>query len=425
MTAVKRIFELRTKTPDAPAIGAPDEAATSYSQLAALIEDVQASLYRTGLQPSDTIAMVLDNGPLAASAFVAVSASFTCAPLNPAFVASDFEFYLGDLDAKALIVDAAVSTPAREVAKQRGIPVIELHAVVGVAGQFSLTTQPNTEASIEPPNLSAFVQPAPTDLALVLHTSGTTSRPKLVGLTQQNLDASASNVATSLNLGPRDCCLNVMPLFHIHGLVAALLATLHSGGSVVCTTGLVAEEFLTNWLPTVRPTWYTAVPTMHQALLQATAIPTNNSLRFIRSSSASLPPLTMKKLEDQFNAPVIEAYGMTEAAHQMASNPLPPAPRKPGTVGLAAGPDVAIMSESGNTLLGAEQIGEIVIQGDNVTVGYLNNPDANASAFTDGWFRTGDQGCIDTEGYLRLTGRLKEIINRGGEKVAPRSCTCG
>jgi acyl-CoA synthetase (AMP-forming)/AMP-acid ligase II len=259
-------------------------------------------------------------------------------------------------------------------------------------------------------------------VALVLHTSGTTSRPKIVPLTQRNVCASAVHVAESLSLTASDRCLNVMPLFHIHGLIAAVLASLAAGGTVVCAPGFNALKFF-SWMDDARPSWYTAVPTMHQAILARAdrnrdAI-VRNPLRFLRSSSASLPPQVMKSLEETFGAPVIEAYGMTEAAHQMAANPLPPRARKPGSVGVAAGPEVAIMDEAGR-ILPAGEIGEVVIRGPNVTPGYQNNPSANAAAFTSGWFRTGDQGAFDDEGYLRLTGRLKEIINRGGEKISPR-----
>ena len=173
----------------------------------------------------------------------------------------------------------------------------------------------------------------------------------------------------------------------------------------------------------VKPTWYTAVPTMHQAILSRAAnnheVITKVPLRFIRSSSSSLPPQVLAELEATFHAPVIEAYGMTEAAHQMACNPLPPGKRKPGTVGLAAGPEVAIMDTEGQ-LLATGSTGEIVIRGPNVTPGYENNDKANAENFTQGWFRTGDQGVMDSEGYISITGRLKEIINRGGEKISPR-----
>jgi acyl-CoA synthetase (AMP-forming)/AMP-acid ligase II len=234
--------------------------------------------------------------------------------------------------------------------------------------------------------------------------------------------ASARNIANSTRFTEADRGLNVMPLFHIHGLIAGILAPLSRGGEVHCTSGFNALKFFSQ-VDAVKPSWYTAVPTMHQAILSRAA---NNQdviarvpLRFIRSSSSSLPPQVLAELEATFKAPVIEAYGMTEAAHQMACNPLPPGQRKPGTVGLAAGPEIAIMSPEGE-LLSTGSTGEIVIRGDNVTPGYENNEKANGEAFTNGWFRTGDQGALDAEGYLSITGRLKEIINRGGEKISPR-----
>jgi oxalate---CoA ligase len=259
------------------------------------------------------------------------------------------------------------------------------------------------------------------DVALVLHTSGTTSRPKIVPLRHINVTASAYHVGRSLALAPDDACLNIMPLFHIHGLIAAVLSSLAAGGSVCCTPGFNAFRFF-SWFDEARPTWYTAVPTMHQALLPLAArnaeIIARGRLRLIRSSSASLPPQVMAALEEAFGVPVLESYGMTEAAHQMASNPLPPRPHYPGSVGVAAGPEIAIMDDDGD-LLAPGKLGEVVIRGRNVTAGYESNPEANARAFTHGWFRTGDQGFLDEDGYLRLTGRLKEIINRGGEKISP------
>ena len=240
-------------------------------------------------------------------------------------------------------------------------------------------------------------------------------------LAHANIWTSARNIAATLELSASDRGLVVMPLFHIHGLIAGLSAPLSRGGSVYCTPGFNALKFFAE-MDEARPTWYTAVPTMHQAVL--TRAPRNKEiiarhpLRFVRSSSSSMPPTVIAELEEVFKCPVIEAYGMTEATHQMASNPLR-AMRKPGSVGVAAGPEIAIMDEAGR-LLGRGETGEVVIRGENVTSGYENNPKANEAAFTDGWFRTGDQGVIDADGYLTLTGRLKEIINRGGEKISPR-----
>jgi acyl-CoA synthetase (AMP-forming)/AMP-acid ligase II len=295
--------------------------------------------------------------------------------------------------------------------------VIELLAdAEGPAGAFTLAPPPGLAGTPAAPGPAAG-----DDVALVLHTSGTTSRPKIVPLRQINITASAFHIGETLRLGADDVCLNIMPLFHIHGLIAATLASLGAGAAVSCTPGFNAFRFF-SWFTEVRPSWYTAVPTMHQAILGLA--PRNQAaiaagrLRFVRSSSASLPPQVMEAMEATFGVPVIEAYGMTEAAHQMASNPLPPAPRYAGSVGIAAGPEIAIMDESG-TLLPRGALGEVVIRGRNVTAGYENNPTANASAFTNGWFRTGDQGVLDEAGYLRLTGRLKELINRGGEKVSP------
>jgi acyl-CoA synthetase (AMP-forming)/AMP-acid ligase II/acyl carrier protein len=387
----------------------------TYQRLYQQVVEVVTSLNRLGIGRGDRLALVLPNGPLMATAFVSVATGCACAPLNPAFTAEEFDFYLSDLEAKALMTLANWETPARAVARARGIGLIELTPSPEAAGLFTMRGLPQ-RLSTEPGVAD------PSDVALVLHTSGTTSRPKMTPLTQANICASAHHVRQTLALTCEDRCLNVMPLFHIHGLIAALLASLAAGGSVFCSPGFDAVHFF-EWMQLAHPTWYTAVPTMHQAILaQAPAhreMIASNPLRFIRSSSASMPPSVMAELERVFNAPLIEAYGMTEAAHQMASNPLPPQPRKPGSVGLSAGPQIAIMDDHGK-LLPAGTRGEIVIRGPNVMGGYHNNPVANQNAFVDGWFRTGDEGYFDEDGYLYITGRLKEMINRGGEKIAPR-----
>jgi acyl-CoA synthetase (AMP-forming)/AMP-acid ligase II len=400
----------------APAIAAPERPALTHGGLRALAARTVAALNTMGIGRNDRVAIVLPNGPEMATAFLAIACGATTAPLNPAYRAEEFAFYLGDLNARALVVQQGVPSPAREVAAERGIPLLELVPGEGAAGDFTLRPQQLLAGT---PAQGGEAQAD--DIALVLHTSGTTSRPKIVPLSQRNVTASAYNVADSLALAPDDVCLNIMPLFHIHGLIAAVSASVAAGASVCCTPGFNAFKFF-SWFDAVKPTWYSAVPTMHQALLPLAArnkdIIARARLRFVRSSSASLPPQVMTALEETFGAPVIEAYGMTEAAHQMASNPLPPRPHFAGSVGIAAGPDIAIMDEAG-TLLAPGAIGEVVIRGRNVTAGYENNPKANATAYTNGWFRTGDQGALDPQGYLRLTGRLKEIINRGGEKVSP------
>ena len=401
---------------EAPAITAPGRTALSYLELRKLVDTTIARLNAIGLGRKDRVAIVLPNGPEMATTFVAVGAGMTTAPLNPKYREEEFKFYLSDLKAKALIVEQGSESPAVIAAKNLGIPIINIVVPENSpAGYFMIDSE-----KIGSPNSPGTV--SENEIALILHTSGTTSRPKIVPLSQKNICVSADNISKTLKLTVEDRCLNIMPLFHIHGLIAAVLASLRAGASIYCSPGFNALKFFT-WHDDSLPTWFTAVPTMHQAIL--TRAERNKSsiehskLRFIRSSSASLPPQIMAALEATWSSPVIEAYGMTEAAHQMASNPLPPAEQKPGSVGLAAGPDVAIMGKDGE-ILEADDLGEIVIRGANVTSGYENNPSANSEAFTNGWFRTGDQGIIDDEGYLRLTGRLKEIINRGGEKISPR-----
>jgi len=402
---------------DAPAIGTPDRPPLTYAGLRNLAERTVAALNGMGLGRGDRVAIVLPNGPEMAAAFVTIACGAAAAPLNPGYRTEEFDFYLADLGAKALIVLRGAESEARAAAEARGVPVIELAPEAdGAAGLFTLRPE---RAMAGAPARAGMAEPE--DVALTLHTSGTTSRPKIVPLRHINIAASAQHIGRALALAPQDVCLNIMPLFHIHGLMAAVVASLAAGGSVTCSPGFNAFRFFA-WFAAVRPTWYTAVPTMHQAILglagRNRAAIEAGRLRLIRSSSASLPPQVMTELEATFGAPVIESYGMTEAAHQVASNPLPPRRRFPGSVGVAAGPEIAIMDEAG-ALLPQGALGEVVIRGRNVTDGYENNPTANASAFTNGWFRTGDQGWLDEDGYLRLTGRLKELINRGGEKISP------
>ena len=406
----------------APALSAPGRPTLNHGALRELVATTIASLNAAGAGRNDRVAIVLDNGPEMAACFMACAAGTASAPLNPAYRGDEFEFYLSDLNARLLIVAAGSASPAVAVAQKLGVGLVDLVVDEGApAGSFRLVPRSSpVPADAVPADRGGFSGPG--DIGMVLHTSGTTSRPKIVPLSVANLCASAANIRATLALAPGDRGLNIMPLFHIHGLIAGVLAPLSAGSSVYCTPGFNALKFF-SWLDDSRPSWYTAVPTMHQAIVarakgNAETI-RRNPLRFMRSSSSSMPPQVIRELEEIFGAPLVESYGMTEATHQMASNPLPPQTRKPGTVGLAAGPEIEIMAETGE-LLGAGGIGEIVIRGANVTAGYENNPKANAEGFRDGWFRTGDQGVKDPEGYLTITGRLKEIINRGGEKVSPR-----
>ncbi len=405
---------------EAPAIGAPDRPWLDFAGLRALAARTAAALHAAGVGRGDRVAIVLPNGPEMAAAFVTIAQAAVTAPLNPAYRAEEFDFYLADLKARALVVSEGYDGPALEAAGRHGLIVLRLGVPDGApAGSFTLRAEGHAGRA----DTSA---PGPDDVALILHTSGTTSRPKIVPLLHSNLAASARNIAAALALTPADRCLNVMPLFHIHGLVAAVASSLGSGASIWCAPGFDALRFF-GWLDAADPTWYTAVPTMHQTILARAARNADSiaraKLRLIRSSSASLPPQVMVALAETFGAPVIESYGMTEACHQMASNPLPPRAQKPGSVGIAAGPELRIAHEVEDRLLDGSGVGEVVISGPNVTPGYEGNPEANAKNFFEAegrrWFRTGDQGALDAEGYLSLTGRLKEIINRGGEKVSP------
>jgi len=402
---------------DATALGAPGGTPLTYQALRTLVADVRQALETRGIGPGDRVAIVLDNGPEMAAAFLTVASAATAAPLNPGYRADEFEFYLTDLRAKLLIVARGKDSPSVEVATRLGVPIARLvpHPERG-AGTFTLEFATDAAPSGTRPPVT------PDDIALVLHTSGTTSRPKIVPLAHRNVCASARNIAASLALTSEDRNLVIMPLFHIHGLMAALLAPLSVGGEVYCSTGFNALKFF-GWMDEVKPTWYTGVPTMHQAILLRAPgnaeVVRNHRLRFIRSSSSSMPVTVIEQLESLYGIPVIEAYGMTEAAHQMASNALPPRPRKPGTVGPAAGPEIRVVDTTGATVPPGAP-GEIVIRGPNVMTAYENNPTANADAFYGDWFRTGDQGTMDAHGYVTITGRLKEIINRGGEKISPR-----
>jgi oxalate---CoA ligase len=406
--------------PNNPAFRAPGRNALGFGELADIIEQTSGKLVQAGIDSGDKIAIVLPNSPEAATVFLTAANCATAAPLNPAYTQDEYAYYLNDLQAKMLLTSDA-DGPAALAARGLGIQIV----LVSVdedhpAGAFDLDL-PSGPA--HPLNTAT-----PQDIALVLHTSGTTSRPKLVPLTHGNVSASGHNVATSLGLDSSDICLNVMPLFHIHGLIAAVLGSLSAGGSIYCTTGFNALKIYA-WMEDAQPSWYTAVPTMHQAIVARAARNVEavkaSRLRFVRSSSSSLPPQVMADIQATFGCPVVEAYGMTEAAHQMTCNPIGKDMQKPGSVGLPAGPEVGIWTGDAVTNT-PETIGEIVIRGENVTLGYLANDKANAENFLppqEGeftWFRTGDQGKFDGDGFLYVTGRLKEIINRGGEKVSPR-----
>lgn len=402
------------RTPEVVALTAPGRLPLTYAGLFSQFETVRASLKAYGLGRNDRVVMVLDNGPETASAFLAITSCATAVPLNPAYRADEFRFYLSRINARAIVVSADNASGVKEWSHGLGLPVMELvPRQAAAAGLFELHGV-NRRAGRQ-------TDPAgPDDVALILHTSGTTSAPKMVPLTHRNICAMAGNNRAALDLRDTDLCLNVMPLFHSTGLVGVVLASLISGAGVVCAPGFHAPLFF-EWLREFQPTWLTAVPSMHQAILARSDTHQQRAvaprLRFIRSSSAALPPQLMSALERTFHVPVLESYGMTECG-MIACNPLPPRQRKPGSAGVATSIDLRILDQGGRQLPPGAA-GDIVVRGACVIGGYDDEPGVNEQSFTEGWFKTGDQGFLDDEGYLFITGRLKEIINRGGEKIAP------
>ena len=406
---VKNIYE--DQKDNNTALTSESNSKLSYGNLKSFINNISSQMAGNGISNKDRAAIVLPNGPFMASSFLAISSYMSAAPLNPSYKADEYEFYLKDLSPKIIIVEPNSKNNVVEVAKKLKIPICEIKIQKdSPSGLFDLFDK-----------TSKYSLPEENDEALVLHTSGTTSRPKIVPLTNKNIFSSAVNISKSLELSEIDHCLNIMPLFHIHGLIAILVASMKVGASVCASNGFNAMKFL-ELAKSEKITWYSGVPTMHQAILlranKNLELAKSLKLRFLRSSSASLPPAVFEKLNDVFKCPVIEAYGMTEATHQMTSNPLPPKVQKPGFVGIPAGPDVCIMNDN-DEILNQGKTGEVCIKGNNVTLGYDSNSEANKKSFSNGWFRTGDQGFFDQDGYLKISGRLKEIINKGGEKISP------
>ena len=407
------LAELAARAPSAPALLAPHRAPLTYAALWGLVQATAMALNGLTSDAGGPVLMLMPSGPEAAAVFLAIASCAACAPLNPALRGRELEARLAALRPSAAVVATDAPEDVRASLRKLNCPVVtaEPGAAASAAGAFELK-------GAKPAPSARFAQGQ--DVALILTTSGTTALPKLVPLTHANLAASARAIAGWLKLSPADRCLAVMPLFHIHGLIGSVLSSIFAGGSVVCAGAFRAARFFDD-VEAFQPSWYTAVPTIHQAVLtQARRDPTRaaRSFRFIRSCSAALAPSTAAELERIFGAPVVEAYGMTEATHQIACNPLPPRGRKPGSVGLPTGTEIKIVRADGASAASGET-GEVLVRGPGLSVGYLGNP-PGAEAFAGGWFHTGDIGRLDEEGYLFLDGRIKEVINRAGEKIAPR-----
>jgi acyl-CoA synthetase (AMP-forming)/AMP-acid ligase II len=395
----------------------PPTLTISYTKLRNDVQVFQQKLASLGVSPQAAVSIALPNSYPFIVAFLAASwQRAIAAPLNPAYKQSEFEFYIDDLSsALVLVPQGQAEGLAVQAARKYNAAVAECYldpqtneVVLDVKEHGKLAGQGNREVET----------PQPDDTALVLHTSGTTGRPKAVPLTHRNLTRTMKNIQNTYKLTAADRTMLVMPLFHVHGLLAGFLGPLASGGSVVVPGAFSASNFWQHFT-THKANWYTAVPTIHQILLRSPKPNPVPNIRFIRSCSSPLSPKVFQDLEDAFGAPVLEAYAMTEASHQMTSNPLPPAKRQPGSVGIGQGVEVKILDGEGKEVaLGKEA--EICIRGENVTKGYLNNDKANKESFTkEGFFRTGDQGKQDADGYVIITGRIKELINKGGEKISP------
>lgn len=403
---------------ESPAIIDTSGTTISYQELSGIISSWKQALARQGIGNGSRIAVVLPNGSDMAVAFLGVTSVATCAPLNSSYSMEEFSFYLQDTGCDGLLVSANHPTAAEEAALDLAIPCHRLRSIRETLSGASpiIGEMPPREQRMP----SSGSHSHPDDYALILHTSGTTGKPKRVPLRQDRICRSAAAIAGSLHLTRADRCLNLMPLFHVHGLIGCLLATLYSGGAIITTPGFQPDR-VAAWLHDLKPTWYSAVPAIHHSLLRVLRNDEelHHHLRFIRSCSAPLAPSLLKELEEQLHVPVIEAYGMTEASHQIASNPLPPALHKPGSVGIPTGYTIKIQDQHGRDCNPSIR-GDVWIRGENLFSGYEDNPVANSEEFMDGFFRTGDEGFIDPDGYLHLTGRIKELINKGGEKVAPR-----
>jgi amino acid adenylation domain-containing protein len=401
------------KTPAAPALLAPGRPPLDYGALGNRTQDLVRTLRGLGISPADRIAVALPRGADSALALVAVASSCACIPVNPDLTADELQRYFSELKLTALVTRAGMNSASRDVAKTLDIAVIDFvpgpENDLGGCEFIGPTIAPACPSGTSRGDDDAFI----------LLTSGTAARPKMVPLTHRNVCLSAANAGRVLSLTSYDRLLNVLPLFHAHGLISGLLTALAAGSSVICTEGFDASSFF-GWMRELQPTWYTAVPTIHRALLTAAeAAPDrarSSSLRVIRSASASLAPAILGGLEATFGVPVLETYGMTEAASQIAANPFEL--RKVGSVGRAAGPEIAIMDGTGRTLASGEH-GEIMLRGPNMSRGYYNDEAATQAAFRDGWFRTGDLGYLDADDYLFIVGRIKDVINRGGQKVSP------
>ncbi len=387
---------------------ADDKTIVNNQTLKKLVKKNSYVLSQFNIKKNDNVAIILNNSVDFVVSFLSTINICISAPLNPSYTEGEFDFYFEDLKPKAIISNFQENHPAIICAKKSNIKIIGINN--------NIFQKPLKKIK------KKFTSSTYNDNALVLHTSGTTSKPKMVPLSHENIINSAKNIGKTLKLSKRDKNIILMPSFHIHGIVASILAPLLAGGKIVVLPKFNALSFFKS-LDEHSPTWFTGVPTMLQSILDRASRNSNiisaSNLKFIRSSSSSLPTSALKELEKTFKVPVIESYGMTEASHQMTSNLLPPANRKIGSVGVPSGIKLKIVDNSFKKMK-ENEVGEILIKGKSIFKKYIASKEINSNSFIKGWFRTGDLGNLDKDGYLYISGRIKEIINRGGEKISPK-----
>ncbi|HTX96748.1 MAG TPA: FadD7 family fatty acid--CoA ligase [Mycobacterium sp.] len=419
------VEEAARRSPEAPAlVVTADRIPVSYRELLHLVDHLAAQLKQGGLLPGDRVALRAgSNAEFVVALLAASRAELIAVPLDPALPVSELQVRSQAAGARAVLVDDAALGDVGDAAGQ----TLPCWPIAVTAGHAETAPAVSLDAATAPKHEFATPTGLRDDDAMIMFTGGTTGMPKMVPWTHSNIATSVRAIVAGYGLGPRDATVAVMPLYHGHGLLAALLATLVSGGSVLLPArGRFSAHSFWDDIHAVRASWYTAVPTIHQILLERakTDQPSHAALRFIRSCSAPLTAETAQALQDTFSAPVVCAFGMTEATHQVATTRIGSIDHRenpaatPGLVGRSTGPEIGIVGSDGRPVP-VDTVGEVWLRGPTVVRGYLGDPAITAANFTDGWLRTGDLGTLSPNGDLIIRGRIKELINRGGEKISP------
>jgi acyl-CoA synthetase (AMP-forming)/AMP-acid ligase II len=413
-----------TNRPEAPALViTADRIPVSYGDLVRLVDDLAGQLKQGGLLPGDRVALRAgSNAEFVVGLLAASRAELIVVPLDPALPVSEQRVRGEAAGARVVLVDS-------EGPDDRQGPSLRSWSIAVTVGRDGAAPAVHLDAATAPSQAPSTPEGLRHDDAMIMFTGGTTGVPKMVPWTHANIARSARAIIAGYRLGPQDATVAVMPLYHGHGLLAALLSTLASGGRVLLPArGRFSAHTFWDDIDAVRATWYTAVPTIHQILLERAKTDESGrkpaALRFIRSCSAPLTPETAQALQDEFSTPLVCAFGMTEATHQAATTGIERIDNDQtitattGLVGRSTGPEISIVGSDGRPVA-ADVVGEVWLRGPTVVRGYLGDPAITAANFTDGWLRTGDLGTLSLTGDLTIRGRIKELINRGGEKISP------